>query len=260
MLFVLSPAKTLDYTTPSVTDQYSEPSFTSRSAELIDVLKKLSPAELGSLMKISDPLADLNAGRYACWSVQHTNDNAKQAVLAFKGDVYDGLDASSLTASQLKYVNRHVRILSGLYGILRPLDLMQPYRLEMGTRLTNPVGKNLYQFWDETVTKALNHSLAQQQASALINLASEEYFKVVQPKLLEAPVITPVFEDWKGERYKIISFYAKRARGMMARFAAEQGLDRPDGLKDFDMDGYGFSPEVSSETAWVFRRRRINAE
>ncbi len=255
MLFVLSPAKTLDYTTPAVTDQHSEPSFAARSSELIDLLKKLSPAELGSLMKISDTLADLNAGRYASWTRQHTRNNAKQAVLAFKGDVYDGLDASSLTTDQLEYVNRQVRILSGLYGILRPFDLMQPYRLEMGTRLANRAGKNLYQFWDKEVTKALNHALAQQQASALINLASEEYFKVVQPKLLEAPIITPVFEDWKGGRYKIISFYAKRARGMMARFAAERGVDHPEGLKDFDSDGYGFAPEASTETAWVFRRR-----
>lgn len=259
MLFVLSPAKTLDYTTPAVTDQYSEPRFTVRSAELIDLLRKLSPAELGSLMKISDPLADLNAGRYASWRRQHTSDNAKQAVLAFKGDVYDGLDASSLTADQLAYVNQQVRILSGLYGILRPFDLMQPYRLEMGTRLANPAGNNLYQFWDKEVTKALNQALAQQQAQALINLASAEYFKVVQPKLLEAPVITPVFEDWKGGRYKIIAFYAKRARGMMVRFAAERGVDQPEGLKEFDHDGYEFAPEASSETVWVFRRRNTDS-
>lgn len=255
MLFVLSPAKTLDYTTPAVTASHSQPTFTARSAELIDVLRQLSPAELGSLMKISDPLADLNAGRYASWSPQHTCVNARQAVLAFKGDVYGSLDASSLSSTQLAYVDRHVRILSGLYGLLRPLDLMQPYRLEMGTRLATPKGKNLYQFWDGEVTQALKHVLAQQRMGALINLASEEYFKVVQPKLLEVPVITPVFEDWKGGRYKIISFHAKRARGMMARFAAEQGVDEPEGLKYFDREGYGFAADASSENTWVFRRR-----
>lgn len=255
MLFVLSPAKSLDYDTPSVTEAHTTPDFVARSAELINVLKKQSPAQIASLMGISDQLAILNVDRYAQWSSTFTTANAKQAVLAFNGDVYECLDANSLSKKQLDYVQSHVRILSGLYGMLRPLDLMQPYRLEMGTKLANPGGKDLYAFWDDTVTKALNAEFAAQKSRVLINLASEEYFKVVKPKLLDAEVISPVFEDWKGGKYKIISFYAKRARGLMARYAALKGITNPDKLKDFDLDGYGFDADVSTDKKWVFRRR-----
>lgn len=255
MLIVLSPAKSLDYDTPPTTDLHTKPDFIARSAELIDVLKEKSPAQISTLMGISDQLAALNVERYASWSRKFTIKNSKQAVLAFNGDVYEGLDAASLSTRQLDYVQTHVRILSGLYGALRPLDLMQPYRLEMGTKLPNPHGKDLYAFWGEDVTKALNSELAQHKSKVLVNLASEEYFKVVKPKVLDAKVISPVFEDWKGGKYKIISFYAKRARGLMARYAALKGINQPEKLKNFDIDGYAFDESVSSETSWVFRRR-----
>ncbi|MBG7620645.1 peroxide stress protein YaaA [Herbaspirillum sp. AP02] len=255
MLIVLSPAKSLDYDTPPTTDVYTTPAFVPRSAELIGLLKKLSPAEIGSLMGISDQLSVLNVNRYASWSRKFTTKNAKQAVLAFNGDVYEGLDAASLNGKQLDYLQNHVRILSGLYGMLRPLDLMQPYRLEMGTKLANPGGKDLYAFWGSEITEALNEELAAQKTPVLVNLASDEYFKSVKPKLLKAQVIAPVFEDWKGGKYKIISFYAKRARGLMARYAAQKNINQPEKLKAFDLEGYAFAPEASNEKNWVFRRR-----
>jgi hypothetical protein len=255
MLIVISPAKSLDYETPPTTDAHTMPDFLAHSAELIEVLKTLSPAQVSSLMDISDALAVLNVTRYASWSPKFTRKNAKQAVLAFNGDVYEGLDAPSLGAAQLDYLQSRLRILSGLYGMLRPLDLMQAYRLEMGTRLENPRGKNLYAFWDGRVTEALNEVLASHKSKVLVNLASEEYFKVVRPKLLKAEIITPVFEDWKGGRYKVISFYAKRARGLMVRYAAQKGITRPEKLKDFDLEGYAFDEKASTAHSWMFRRR-----
>ncbi len=258
MLIVLSPAKTLDYATPANTEINTKPDFIKRSAELIAILKEYSPDQIGSLMRISDPLAVLNAHRFADWSSKFTLKNSKQAMLAFNGDVYEGLNAASLNAAQLAYMQSKVRILSGLYGSLRPLDLMQPYRLEMGTKLANPAGKDLYAFWGDTVTHALNEVIAKQKSSALINLASEEYFKVVKPALLKVPVITPVFQDWKNGQYKIISFYAKRARGLMARYAAVKGLVQPQALKHFDVDGYAFDETVSNEKSWIFKRKIEN--
>ncbi len=255
MLIVLSPAKTLDYDTPSTTGEHTLPDFIENAAELIEVLKDLSPADVSELMDISDALAVLNVTRYATWSRKFTKKNAKQAILAFNGDVYEGLDAGSMTAKQLSYAQSHIRILSGLYGALRPLDLMQPYRLEMGTRLANPRGKDLYTFWGGIVTEALNKVIATQKHKVLVNLASEEYFKVVKPKQLDAEVITPVFEDWKGGKYKVISFYAKRARGLMARYAAAKGITQAGKLKSFDAEGYAFDEAVSTEREWVFRRR-----
>ncbi|OGB22849.1 MAG: hypothetical protein A3I66_13185 [Burkholderiales bacterium RIFCSPLOWO2_02_FULL_57_36] len=254
MLIVLSPAKTLDYATPSVTDKHSRPQFTKHSAELINTLKQLSPAQIASLMRVSDPLAALNAERYAAWSKRFTLKNSRQAVLAFDGDVYGGLDARSLNAAQLEYAQSHIRILSGLYGLLRPLDLMQPYRLEMGTRLATARGKDLYAFWGDMLTKAIDVELTGRKSTALINLASEEYFKAVRPALLGIPVITPVFEDWKSGQYKIISFYAKRARGLMARYAAVNSITQPERLKQFESDGYRFDDKRSSEDRWIFRR------
>jgi len=253
MLIVLSPAKSLDLDTPPTTDRRTTPQFIDHAAELIRVLKDYSPAQVGELMSISDPLAVLNVTRYASWHPDHAQ--ARQAVMSFDGDVYTGLDARSLKPKALAYVQDHVRILSGLYGLLRPLDQMHPYRLEMGTRLANPRGKDLYAFWGETVTGALNEALAANGASALVNLASEEYFRSVKPKLLDVPVVNPVFEDWKNGKYKIISFFAKRARGMMARYAAEKGITDPQKLKKFSVDGYAFDKSVSTETEWVFRRR-----
>ena len=258
MLIVISPAKTLDYATPAVTEKHTLPDFIDDAAELVAVLRKLAPAQIATLMRISDPLAALNAERYASWSRTFSTTNAKQAVLAFNGDVYEGLNAPGLKTRQLDYLQSHLRILSGLYGVLRPLDLMQPYRLEMGTRLANARGKDLYAFWGERVTEALNAVLTRQKAKALVNLASEEYFKSVRPALLKAPVITPVFEDWKGGRYKVISFHAKRARGLMTRFAAENGIVDPELLKDFDLEGYRFDAKASGAASWVFRRRVEN--
>jgi len=254
MLIVLSPAKSLDLDAPPTTHIATTPRFIDDAAELIQVLKPWSPAQVGELMSISDQLAVLNVTRYADWHPDH--GSARQAIMSFDGDVYTGLDARTLRPEALDYVQGRVRILSGLYGLLRPLDRMHPYRLEMGTRLQNPRGKDLYTFWGEKVTGALNADLKEAGAEAVVNLASEEYFKSVKPKLLDVPVITPVFEDWKNGKYKIISFFAKRARGMMARYAAEHGITDPQQLKAFDVDGYAFDEAASKERAWVFRRRQ----
>ena len=253
MLIVLSPAKTLDFETPSTTNLHTTPDFLNSSGQLIDVLRRYSPGEVGSLMHISDALAHLNAGRYASWG--KVAGEARQAVMAFNGDVYAGLDVRSLKPAHLAYAQAHLRILSGLYGVLRPLDMIHPHRLEMGTRLDNAAGKDLYAFWGERVTGALNSAIEANGGEALVNLASEEYFKSVKPKLLSVPVITPVFEDWKNGRYKIISFFAKRARGMMARYAAVKGVTDPARLKRFKVDGYAFDKRDSDEHTWVFRRK-----
>lgn len=253
MLIVLSPAKSLDLETPPTTKLHTTPDFLHRSRELIDVLRTYSPADIGSLMSISDTLSSLNVGRYASWTADPAD--GRQAIMTFNGDVYDGFDARSLKPKQLAYAQSNLRILSGLYGVLRPLDLIQPHRLEMGTRLATPHGKDLYAFWGETVTGKLNELAAEQDAKVLVNLASEEYFKSVKPKLLSVPVITPVFEDWKNGQYKIISFFAKRARGMMARYAAVKGITDPHKLKRFDVDGYAFVKDASNDKNWVFRRK-----
>ncbi len=253
MLLVLSPAKSLDLETPSPTQEHTLPDFIDRAGQLIGVLRDLSPGQVGDLMHISDPLSVLNVARYGSWTADHAEGH--QAVMAFDGDVYGGLDARSLPLDAIAFAQRHLRILSGLYGLLRPLDLIHPYRLEMGTRLANPGGKDLYTFWGEAITRALNAQLAETGSTALVNLASEEYFKSVKPKLLDAPVVTPVFEDWKNGTYKIISFYAKRARGMMARYAIEKGITDPQALKAFDVDGYAFVAGESTERNWIFRRK-----
>jgi cytoplasmic iron level regulating protein YaaA (DUF328/UPF0246 family) len=259
MLIVLSPAKSLDLDSPLhpaiAPGHPTLPRFIDHAAELAGLLRARAPSEIGTLMGISDALAALNATRYAEWHPDH--DAARPALMSFDGDVYTGLAARTLPEPALHYVQRRVRILSGLYGLLRPLDRMHPYRLEMGTRLANARGKDLYAFWDERITVALNADLKQieEGVPAVVNLASEEYFKSVKPKRLGVPVIAPVFEDWKNGRYKIISFFAKRARGMMARYAAERGITDPQALKDFDVDGYTYVPEASTERAWVFRRR-----
>ncbi|MCP3720097.1 MULTISPECIES: peroxide stress protein YaaA [Paraburkholderia] len=261
MIIVLSPAKSLDYDTPAHIEAHTIPDFVDDAAELIAGLRRLSPQQIGSLMSISDPLARLNFQRYADWSKQFSQINAKQAVLAFNGDVYEGFDAKSLSSADLDYAQQHVRVLSGLYGLLRPLDLLQPYRLEMGTRFENARGKDLYAFWGERITHAINaqiehnHAKAAKGARVVVNCASNEYFKAVKPKKLAAPVITPVFEDWKGGRYKIISFHAKRARGLMARYAVENRVTEPEGLKAFDVEGYAFDADASNDSTYVFRRR-----
>ncbi len=257
MIIVLSPAKSLDYDTPPHIQAHTLPDFIDDAAALVDELRVLSPQQIASLMDISDPLAQLNFQRYADWSRTFSPANAKQAVLAFNGDVYEGFDARSLSAADLDYAQRHVRVLSGLYGLLRPLDLLQPYRLEMGTRFENARGKDLYAFWGERITRALNTQLNAREGASrvLVNCASTEYFRSVKPKLLDAPVVTPVFEDWKGGRYKIISFHAKRARGLMARHVVENRIATPDGLKAFAAEGYAFDAAASNDATYVFRRR-----
>ena len=254
MLMFLSPAKSLDFKTPPHIATHTQPAYLKQSETLIRQLRKLSPADIANLMNLSDPLAALNFSRYADWHLPFTPDNAKQAVLAFDGDVYDGLAARELSPDDLDFAQKQVRILSGLYGILKPLDLMQPYRLEMGTKFANKAGKDLYTFWGERLLNAINAELAEMPRPVAVNLASEEYFKAAVGRKIKGELIQPVFEDWKNGKYKIISFYAKRARGLMTRFATVNRLSEPEGLKDFDYDGYAFEPSVSDEKSWVFRR------
>ena len=255
MLFLLSPAKSLDYDTPSTVARPSTPQFVERSTELIELLRPKSAAQIARLMDLSKPLAELNVARYAAWRPRFTARNSKPALLAFNGDVYEGLNATTLNATELAWAQRHVAILSGLYGVLRPLDRMQPYRLEMGTALRNPQGKDLYAFWGDTITEHLNARMAGQAAPVVVNLASQEYFKAVRREALNARVIDCVFEDWKNDRYKIISFFAKHARGLMARYAVTERLARPAGLKKFKLEGYAFAEAVSEPDRLVFRRR-----
>lgn len=255
MIIVLSPAKSLDYESPLPTERATRPDFLQHSAELIEVLRAKSPADIATLMSISDPLAALNVARYAEWTPDYDAPRGRQAVFAFNGDVYEGLDAATLDPDALDWLQAHVRILSGLYGVLRPLDLMLPYRLEMGTRLANPRGKDLYAFWGDQPAQTLNALFENEARPVLVNLASDEYFKSVRRKVLRAEVIQPVFQDWKGGGYKVISFFAKRARGLMARYAAEHRIDQPEALRDFAVDGYALAPEVSTATEWIFRRR-----
>ena len=239
MLIFLSPAKSLDYKTPPRVATHTQPAFLKQSEALIRQLRKLSPADLAHLMSISDPLALLNFNRFADWKLPFSPENAKQAVLAFDGDVYDGLAAKTLSPADLDFAQQHVRILSGLYGILKPLDLMQPYRLEMGTRFANAAGKDLYAFWGESLLDAINGELAGMPRPVAVNLASEEYFKAAIGRKIRGQVIQPVFEDWKSGRYRIISFYAKRARGLMTRYAVVNRLSEPEGLQGFDHAGCG---------------------
>ncbi len=254
MIIVISPAKTLDFETPVRTENFSMPDFLDDSAALIDRLRKLEPDQIGRLMSISPKLATLNSNRYFEWQRPFNLENARQALFAFKGDVYTGLDAETLGENDVEFAQAHLRILSGLYGVLRPLDLMQPYRLEMGTQLENTRGKNLYEFWGDKITAAINQDLKKQQANTLINLASHEYFKSVKPGKLNAAVVTPVFKDQKNGVYKIISFFAKKARGLMSRYIIQNQLTTPDTIKKFDVAGYRFDSAESSENEWVFLR------
>lgn len=254
MLIVVSPAKTLDYDTPLQTREFTQPELLEHAALLIERARQLTPAQIGSLMKISDKLAGLNAARFAEWQPDFSLENARQAILAFKGDVYTGLAVESFSDADLAYAQQHLRMLSGLYGVLRPLDLMMPYRLEMGTRLDNLRGKDLYAFWGEIITDKLNEALASQGDDTLINLASDEYFKSVKPGRLRGRIVTPVFLDEKNGQYKIISFYAKKARGMMARWVLQQRVAHPEGLIAFDVDGYGFVAAESTADRLVFKR------
>ncbi|WPC74667.1 peroxide stress protein YaaA [Vibrio porteresiae] len=254
MLIVVSPAKTLDYESPLTTERHTLPELTEYSVELIEVCKTLSPQAIAELMKVSDNIAGLNVARFAQWTPHFDFDNARQAIFAFKGDVYTGLEAETLSDDDLSYAQQHLRMLSGLYGVLKPLDLMQPYRLEMGTKLTNPRGTNLYQFWGNIITDKINEALAEQGDNVLVNLASNEYFKAVKPKAVDGTIITPIFKDAKNGQYKVISFFAKKARGMMARFIIDRQIGSIDELKQFDTAGYYYVPEESTATELVFKR------
>lgn len=256
MFMLVSPAKSLDFETPVPAGlPHSQPGWLPESAALIERLRELAPAQVAELMELSDKLAVLNVTRYADWAPPFTRENAKQAVLAFNGDVYEGLDAVHLEAADLEWAQAHLGILSGLYGLLKPLDLIQPYRLEMGTKLANSRGKDLYAWWGDQLRDAVRAATEASGSKVLVNLASEEYFKSVRAKTLTLPIIQPVFEDWKGGKYKIISFYAKRARGLMARYAIRHRIDDPEALKDFDLEGYAYEPAASEGDTWVFRRR-----
>ncbi len=254
MIVVISPAKTLDYETPPTTSTFSQPAYLEDSRILVEQLKTMAPGAISELMSISEALGVLNANRFQSWRTPFSPDNAKQAVLAFKGDVYVGLDAESLSEADLAFAQQHLRILSGLYGLLKPLDLIQPYRLEMGTSLKNARGANLYGFWGERLTQALNQELAGDAEPVLVNLASNEYFKAIKPKALQARIITPQFLDRKGDQYKIVSFWAKKARGLMSAYIIHNRLTQPEQLKQFDSAGYVYSAERSQGDQWVFTR------
>lgn len=254
MLALISPAKTLDFDTPAHTKVHSKGQFLSEAQALIEQLKPLSPQDISSLMKISDPLGQLNFARFHSFKQPFTAKNSKPALLAFKGDVYTGLDAESLSEADFEFAQEHLNILSGLYGLLKPLDRIQPYRLEMGTRFANSEGKDLYAFWGNKITDALNQTLAKHQQPVLINLASNEYFKAVNKKHLKADIITPVFKDQKNGQYKIISFYAKKARGMMAAYIIQNRLNDPEQLKSFNVAGYSYNESMSTQKDWVFTR------
>lgn len=254
MLFLVSPAKALDYGTPAPTTAHSQPLFVDLAQELVAKLQKKSVPQLAQWMELSDKLAQLNRARYQAWSPQFTAQNSKQALFAFNGDVYEGLQAASLTPAQLTWAQEHVCILSGLYGVLRPLDWMQPYRLEMGTTFETTRGKNLYQFWAGVITPYLNARLQADPSPVVVNLASQEYFKAVDLQALQPRVVHCVFEEFKNGQYKIISFMAKRARGLMLRYAIEKKCRKPESLAKFDAEGYAFAASVSTPERMVFRR------
>jgi len=254
MLALISPAKTLDYETPLPTSKSSKPLFMNDSAELIDILKGYKPKQVAKLMSISDKLADLNVDRYAAWEPKATKKNARQAVLAFKGDVYQGMDAWSFKDADFDFAQDNLGILSGLYGLLRPLDLMQPYRLEMGTKLKTERGNNLYDFWAGTITDAVNKQIKKSKSEALLNLASNEYFKSVHPGQISVPIISPVFKDNKNGKYKIISFFAKKARGTMAGWMIRKKITNPAKLSKFAEDGYRYEASESTPAKPVFLR------
>ncbi|MCB1687371.1 MAG: peroxide stress protein YaaA [Halioglobus sp.] len=254
MLTVISPAKTLDFETAAPSRRATQPQFLARAAELVEDARELAPDDIRSLMGVSEGIAALNHERFMNWRQPFNKSNARPSLLAFKGDVYVGLDAATLDDGQLGFAQQHLRILSGLYGLLRPLDLMQPYRLEMGLPFANRGGKNLYEFWGTSITEALNASIRKSGTKVLVNLASQEYFRAVRAAALDAEVITPVFKDLKGDRYKIISFFAKKARGQMARYIIENELQDPDGLKKFRVGGYRYNRAESSARELVFTR------
>ncbi|MBF7729646.1 peroxide stress protein YaaA [Pseudomonas sp. N040] len=254
MLMVISPAKTLDFTSTPVTRRFTQPEHLDQAQLLIKQLRTLTPAQIAELMSLSDQLAGLNAVRYSSWQMPFTPENARQALLAFKGDVYTGLQVEDFSERDFDFAQQHLRMLSGLYGVLRPLDLMQPYRLEMGTRLANPRGNNLYEFWGERISGWLNDALLAQGDQILLNLASNEYFSAIKRKALQARIIDTEFKDLKNGQYKIISFYAKKARGLMARYVIKQQIRDPLALQQFAEQGYRYCAEQSGVDKLVFLR------
>ena len=263
MLILISPAKTLDFETPTSIAKFSQPDFLDDTAKLVKQLKQLSASEISSLMKISDKLGELNSDRFKAWQADFDDANAKQALLAFQGDVYQGMQVDSYQPKDFEFAQEHLRILSGLYGVLRPLDLIQPYRLEMGTKLAHAKLQDLsvntlYEFWNDKLTQTLNRQLEQLDQKIVVNLASNEYFKATKPKLLEAEIITPAFKDWKNGKYKIISFYAKKARGLMTSYIIKNRLTDIDKLQDFAEAGYSYSPELSDPKNPTFTRQLEN--
>ena len=255
MILLISPAKSLDYETPVPVQKHSQGEFLGDAKALMSTLRKLNPEQLSSLMHISDKLADLNFQRNLNWQQPFTSDNARQAIFAFTGDVYQGLDAYSLDSKDLTFAQNHLRILSGLYGVLRPLDLIQPYRLEMGSALKHGSNKSLYEFWGSRLAEYLNDQLESQRSKAVINLASNEYFKAVDKKTLAYPVISPVFKDYKNGKYKVISFFAKKARGYMAAWVIQNRIDSPEKIAEFDVAGYQYAASESSPDKPVFLRK-----
>ncbi|MFC3901647.1 hypothetical protein SAMN05421749_101307 [Acinetobacter marinus] len=254
MFIVISPAKSLDYESELPTEQFTQPRLLDDSARLIEEARKLSASQLGQLMHISEKLSQLNVDRFRDWQADFDLHNARQAIYAFTGDVYTGLDATSLDSAEIKFAQQHLRMLSGLYGLLRPLDLMMPYRLEMGTKLKNERGDNLYQFWGDRITERLRDDMQAEKSKILVNLASDEYYKSVNEKILDCEIIKPVFLDQKNGKYKVISFYAKKARGLMSRFIIQNKLKKIEQLKDFNVDGYYFDAENSNAQELVFKR------
>jgi cytoplasmic iron level regulating protein YaaA (DUF328/UPF0246 family) len=254
MLSVISPAKTLDFDTPATTRKCTQPEFLARTESLVEDARKLAPADIRDLMGVSEKIAALNHQRFMDWQRPFDRDNAKQALLAFKGDVYTGLEADTLDKDGLAFAQQHLRILSGLYGVLRPLDLMQPYRLEMGLKFANSGGRNLYEFWGEDITRSLNKALKKSGSPVLLNLASNEYFKAVQPGALDAEVVTPVFKDLKSGKYRVISFFAKKARGQMARWIIDNGINEVAPLKKYRVAGYRYNAKESGPRELVFTR------
>ena len=256
MLTVISPAKTLDFETPALTDEFTQPSHLRQSRQLIKRMREFSAEELSSLMGVSSNIANLNADRFKQWKTPFKPENARQAIFAFKGDVYIGLDAYSMNESNIHFAQKHLRMLSGLYGLLRPLDLMQPYRLEMGTRLQTGQGENLYQFWNGQITAAVNKELKSMDSPTLINLASNEYFKSIKAKAIKGEIITPVFKEFHKGKYQIISFFAKKARGLTSRYIMDHELTDAEPIKGFNSEGYTFNEALSHGNDWVFSRRQ----
>ncbi|HKI74376.1 MAG TPA: peroxide stress protein YaaA [Pseudomonadales bacterium] len=254
MLTVISPAKTLDFESAPITEKATLPDQLTQSRQLVTLLRKQSPKQLSKLMGISEKLGKLNAERYQVWKTPFTRSNAKQSVLAFRGDVYIGLDADGYSQRDFNFAQKNLRILSGLYGLLRPLDLIQPYRLEMGTKLPNKRGKDLYEFWGDRISKAIGEELATHRNKTLINLASNEYFRSVRPDILPGQVVTPIFKDRHKGEYKVMGFFAKKARGYMASFIVKNRIAKPDDIKAFDVDGYRFNENFSTDVDWVFTR------